>query len=203
MPWDQRKRLPHSKIEEQVFKPQDSDLKTISLPGSTVITTFGKSLVGASSASEATSLLEVASAWTEYIKPTSQVILSSEMNNSIINNYGQGAVNVIVELPVAAISLSATFVIGTAQAGNIYAIKASTSDKIYLAGTAGSDGGLVYIVPTVGASIKIYTFQTGVGGYDWIAEIRSGTWLEGAVPTRVTTTGDTRVTTAADTRIAA
>lgn len=203
MPWDQRNRLPHSNIEENVFSPRDKDLKTISLPASVVISSFGKTVVGCSSAAELMALISAYTSPTEYIKATSTTLSSSEMNLSIINNYGQAAVNVIVLLPYAAARLESTFVIMTAQAGNVYAIKAQVTDKIYLDGSAGADGGLIYIVPTVGSSIRVYSVQTGASSYDWFAVTESGTWLAGAIPTRVTTTGDRRVTTGADVRIAA
>jgi hypothetical protein len=141
----------------------------------------------------------------EYIRPTSANITADQMLDSVINNYGQGSVDNIQNLPPAAANLRATFDVGTDPGGTyIFGFRAYSGDKIYLDGTGGSDGNGVYIEPTVGDKIVVEAFQTGATSWDWIAITHHGTWTTATFGyTRILTTGDRRVTTVGDVRILA
>lgn len=120
-----------------------------------------------------------AQAWSnpEVLKTTSCTLSAAEVRNTIINNYGQAA-NVDLELPEAGVGMHFFAVIGTAS-GKTFRLTANASNKIYLDGSAGGDGGYVGMsVPTVGARIEFTAFKTDAARYDWIAETHSGVWEE-------------------------
>lgn len=141
----------------------------------------------------------------EYIRPISTYISTSEMLGSTINNYGQGAVNCIHQLPTAAKGLKTTFVAGTTQAAALFGFRAGANDKIYLNGVAGTDGDAVTINPTIGDKIVVEAIQTGASAWDWIAITHRGTWVATIISsiTRITFDGNRRVTTGADIRVIA
>jgi hypothetical protein len=116
----------------------------------------------------------------EVVIATSRTVLLNETFNSIITNYGQAAVDVIVQLPTAGPGMRITAVMGTTQVANTWKLKAATNDKIYLYGVAGTDNQSVIITPTVGDGIKLYAFQTGATSWDWQSEIIEGVWTAGA-----------------------
>ena len=142
----------------------------------------------------------------EYIRPASDNISADQMLDSIINNYGQGSVNNIQQLPAAAEGLRTTFDLGTDPGGTyLFGFRAHANDKIYLNGVAGADGNGVTIEPSVGNKIVVEAFQTGVSSWDWLAITHNGTWVATVIVgyTRITSTGDRRVTSAADVRVIA
>jgi len=116
-----------------------------------------------------TSLIE------EVIKTSTGNLSTAEVSGTIINNYGQSN-DVTLTLPTAAEGMSFMVVLGTTVA-KYFRIKANTSDKIYLNGTAGTDNYYVGIASAeIGAMISFATFQTGASSYDWVATTISGTW---------------------------
>jgi hypothetical protein len=134
----------------------------------------------------------------ETVVSTISVLDVDDMYQGTLANYGQGAVDVYVELPVAAANMSAVCTIGTAQAGNVWGVKASVSDKIYLDGVAGSDGEYVVTTPVVGTMLRLRTVKTGASSYDWIAISDVGTWLVEDSFDLVAETGDTLITEGSD-----
>jgi hypothetical protein len=130
----------------------------------------------------------------ETVVSTISVLDVDDMYQGTLANYGQGAVDVYVELPVAAANMSAVCTIGTAQAGNVWGVKASVSDKIYLDGVAGSDGEYVVTTPVVGTMLRLRTVKTGASSYDWIAISDVGTWAAEDSFDLVAENGDTLVT---------
>ena len=142
----------------------------------------------------------------EYIRPSSANIAADQMLDSIINNYGQGSVNNIQQLPPAAEGLRTTFDMGTDPGGTfLFGFRAHANDKIYLNGVAGTDGDGVTIQPSVGNKIVVEAFQTGVDVWDWLAIIHNGVLAATTIIgyTRITSTGDRRVTDTADVRVVA
>lgn len=114
----------------------------------------------------------------EVIQSSSDTLIVTELYDTIINNYGQGASNNLQVLPTAVEGLSFIAVCGTAQAAHYFGFQADTSDKVYLDGVAGSDNeGVQIAVPVVGTCIYWYTFQTGAGAYDWFANTIHGNWV--------------------------
>ena len=115
---------------------------------------------------------------TEIVKSSTATLTAAEVSGTIINNYGQSA-DAVLTLPTAAKGMNILVVLGTTVA-KYYRIKAGTNDKIYLAGTGGTDNGYVGIASaTIGASISFAAFQTGTSTYDWMATVVSGTWAAG------------------------
>jgi hypothetical protein len=96
---------------------------------------------------------------------------------TIISNYGQGAGDVVINLPTAAAGLTFIAVVGTAQAANYWKLRAAANDKIYLDGAGGADNGYVGLAaPVVGNYATFFTFQTGATTWDWICKSGEGIW---------------------------
>lgn len=111
----------------------------------------------------------------EVVKTSTGNLSTAEVSGTIINNYGQSN-DVVLTLPTAAEGMSFMVVLGT-KVAKYFRIKANTSDKIYLDGTAGTDNYYVGISSAeIGAMISFATFQTGASSYDWVATTISGTW---------------------------
>jgi len=105
---------------------------------------------------------------------------ASDCRGTIINNYGQASATITKTLPVAEAGLNFVAICGSAPGAYQWKIKANTSDKIYLNGTAGTDNQSVIVTPTIGNYITFATFKTGASTWDWIATTGSGSWTAGA-----------------------
>ena len=103
----------------------------------------------------------------------------AQVTGTIISNQGQAAANIALVLPVAVAGYSFTAVVGTTQAGNTWKFTAGGGDKIYLDGVSGTDGQSAIVTPTIGNFITFFTFKSGAGTYDWIAQTGAGTWTAG------------------------
>jgi len=111
---------------------------------------------------------------TEVVQAATDTLTAAECSGTFINNYGQGAANTQT-LPAAAEGLNGIVHIATAGAGAFH-LKANTGDKIYLNGTALTDGDKASIAtPAVGNSMTFWAFQTGAGAYDWMVSSGVGT----------------------------
>jgi hypothetical protein len=106
-------------------------------------------------------------------------LTAAECLGCVISNYGQAAENTQT-LPAAAEGLHGLVVIGTAGAGAFH-LKAGAGDKIYLDGTALTDGDKASLAtPAVGDNFTFFAFQTGASAYDWIVTSGSqGTLTDG------------------------
>jgi hypothetical protein len=97
-------------------------------------------------------------------------LTAAQVSNTVIYNTGQGAGDVILNLPAAAAGYQALFTVGTAQA-NAWGVKSGANDKIYLIaanGTieAGDDAATVAMTAAqVGQAFACWTFKTD--SYDW------------------------------------
>lgn len=98
-------------------------------------------------------------------------LTAAQVSNTVIYNTGQGAGDVILNLPAAAAGYSALFTVGTAQANNVWGVKSGANDKIYLIaadGTIEASGDaatVVFASVEVGQSFACWTFKTDA--YDW------------------------------------
>jgi len=117
---------------------------------------------------------------TNVIKSSTTTLTADECKGTLINNYGQ-VDETTLTLPTADEGLNFMAIIGTDGAGSFH-LKAGSSDKIYLDGTALDDGDKVSLTtPVVGNAINFTSFQTGASSYDWIAQTIDGTWIDGGV----------------------
>jgi hypothetical protein len=107
-------------------------------------------------------------------------LTTSQVNNTILNNYGQAASNIAIKLPTCAEGMSFMVIIGSSRSFNTWKITAGANDKIYLDGTAGGDGRSVIVTPAIGNALTVVSFKTGAGAYDWLARSINGTWSTGA-----------------------
>lgn len=121
--------------------------------------------------------------------PAAEIIISAgththltaaQVSNSIISNIGQGAVDLVHELPAAAAGLSFVLSVGTTDAAsNHFGVQAAANDCFYLIGSDGSitkyadARAVVFTVASdVGQSAACWTFCTGLSGsacnaWDW------------------------------------
>ncbi len=118
----------------------------------------------------------------EIIAPATATLTAQQINgrarSAIINNYGQTG-DAVITLPTAAKDMYFDCILGTTVA-KYYRITAGASDKIYLDGVAGSDGGYAGIASAVaGAAMSCRAFQTAVATYDWYCSTASGNWVAG------------------------
>ena len=113
----------------------------------------------------------------EDIEAASDTLTAEQCMGGQINNYGQ-ANDVTMTLPAAAKGMSFKVLLGTTVA-KYYRLDPAAGDKIYLDGTAGTDGHYCGIASAVaGACIVFQAFQTGAGpDYDWYASTVSGTFV--------------------------
>ena len=112
----------------------------------------------------------------EVIKSSTATLTTAEVTGTIINNYGQED-DVTLTLPTAAKGLTFMVVLGTTATDKYFHIEASTNDKIYLSGIAGSDGEYVGVSSAkAGNAISFTSFQTGTDTYDWLAVPIAGDW---------------------------
>ena len=115
----------------------------------------------------------------EYLVPSSGSLTSAQVTNTIVSNYGQGALLNVQQLPAPVEGMIFNVVIGTTQSNGPFALQAGASDKICLDGVAGDDNGFVSTDPVIGTTIHFMTFKTGASSYDWLATVGSGTWTAG------------------------
>jgi hypothetical protein len=118
----------------------------------------------------------------EIIAPATVTLTAQQINgrarSAIVNNYGQSN-DAVITLPVIAKDMFFDCILGTTVA-KYYRITAGASDKIYLDGVAGADGGYVGIASAVaGAALSCRAFQTGAAAYDWYCSTASGNWVAG------------------------
>jgi hypothetical protein len=184
----------------------DPDVTSLSLPANVWITPFSKTLLAATTASEARTTLDVLGSVPkidEYIRATSYVIPTGELKDHIINNYGQADASIIYKLPTAEEALKVIVICGTARAGKSLIIASGSTDKIYLDGVAGSDLGAIETTPAIGSSILITSFKVDTLSWDWFVKVLTGTWTALTHVDRITSTGDKRITSAIDQRVIA
>lgn len=104
-------------------------------------------------------------------------LATAQLYDSIINNFGQSAANVVVTLPTASAGLTFVAIANTTQVANSWKIRAAATNNIYLEGVAGSANGYVGLNPTVGDYIEFKSFKTGASTWNWLARIGVGTWV--------------------------
>ena len=115
----------------------------------------------------------------EVIKSSSGTLSATEVSNTIINNYGQSAINTLT-LPAAALGLCFTVIVSST--GTAIHVKAGAGDCIYLQSTKLDDADKVSLTtPLVGDSATFFAFQSGSGSYDWKCLIMDGLWFDGGV----------------------
>jgi hypothetical protein len=116
----------------------------------------------------------------ELIQPTTDTLTTAELKGTQISNYGQSAENTQT-LSTAAKGLNSIIVIAAAGVGAVH-LKAGATDKIYLDGVALDDGDKVSLAaPVIGDYFSFFTFQNGVGVYDWHVISGIGTLTDGGV----------------------
>lgn len=112
------------------------------------------------------------------VKSSTATLTAAEVKNTVINNYGQSAESTLT-LPTAAEGMHFVYILGTAAETSH--IKADTSDKIVLDGTALDDADKVSNnagSSVIGESLECWSFQTGASAYDWTCT-SNGTWTDG------------------------
>jgi hypothetical protein len=112
------------------------------------------------------------------VKASTATLTAAEVKNTVINNYGQSSESTLT-LPTAAVGMHFTYILGTA--GQTSHIKADTSDKIVLDGSALDDADKVSnngASSVVGEQLDCWSFQSGASAYDWSC-ISTGTWTDG------------------------
>ena len=114
----------------------------------------------------------------EIIQAATDTLTVAECAGTIINNYGQGAANTQT-LPAAAEGLGGLVAISAAGVGAFH-LKAGATDKIYLNGTALTDGDKASLAtPAVGDFFTFYAVQTEAAAWDWIVTTGIGTIIDG------------------------
>jgi hypothetical protein len=108
------------------------------------------------------------------------VLTAAQVSGTVIHNVAQGANNVHLHLPTAALGYSFVAVVGETQAGNTWKFQADTSDKIYLDGVAGTDNQSAIVTPAIGDYATFFTFKSGASTVDWICKSGYGSWSAGA-----------------------
>jgi hypothetical protein len=104
---------------------------------------------------------------------------AAQMSSTILNNYGQTAANVTINMPVAEAGLNFLAIMGTAQ-NNFWRLNATNGNKIYFDGTAGAANGYVQQATTVvGSYITCLSFQTAANALDYMCKSGAGTWVAG------------------------
>jgi hypothetical protein len=113
----------------------------------------------------------------EIIISSTDTLSAPEMTGAkLINNFGQTD-DVVLTLEPAAESLTFTVILGTTVA-KYFHIYPDAGDKIYIDGTADSDGHYIGIASAVsGAALQFKAFQTGAAAWDWYVSVISGLWL--------------------------
>jgi hypothetical protein len=119
----------------------------------------------------------------EINQPVSDTLTSSEVQHSVINNYGQTVTtNNIQTLPTAAEGMIFTGIVGTLVNSTYYfEFLRGGSNTIYFADVASGtvNTGKTYVRATqqnVGSAIECKTFQTGSSTWNWFCKALSGTW---------------------------
>ena len=121
---------------------------------------------------------EVTAGIKEVEAPTTGTLTTLKCSGTTISNYGQSAENTQT-LPIAAVGLSGVIEIGTSGAGAFH-LKAGTTDKIYLDGTALDDGDKVSLgIPVVGDFFSFKSLKVGASTYDWIVRTGQGALIDG------------------------
>ena len=112
----------------------------------------------------------------EDVEAATDTLTANQCSGGLINNYGQAA-DAVLTLPAAAAGMNFIVILGTTVA-KYYRLDPNASDKIYLDGTADSDGHYCGIASAAaGACIVFTAFQTGASAYDWYASTVSGLWV--------------------------
>jgi hypothetical protein len=106
---------------------------------------------------------------------SSPTLTVAQCKKTIIDNINQSA-DTVVSLPAAEAGLDFRVAIG-ATAAFYFKLRANTTDKIYLDGTAGTDNGYVGCTTAViGDTLRCFTFKTGASTWDWMIIVDKGTW---------------------------
>jgi hypothetical protein len=112
----------------------------------------------------------------ELVMSSSGAVSALQMQGQVINNYGQTG-DVALTLAPATKGANFTVILGTTVA-KYFRLDPDAGDKIYIDGTADSDGHYIGIASAVaGAALQFRAFQTGASSYDWYVSVISGAWL--------------------------
>lgn len=100
--------------------------------------------------------------------PDNRTLTSADLATwANINNYGQAAQNVMINLPAAAANLGFTATIATTQAANKWGFRVNPGDSIYCDGNSTAKTSCSFNGPVVGAYLCCWTYQAGVLTYTW------------------------------------
>jgi hypothetical protein len=173
----------------------DATYKVLTVGGSggTVVQTVGLVFSGSSGYSVATGQAttkggsQPGSGSGLTINVTAIGLAQTQVSNTQVNQYNQGAGAVTNYLPSAQAGEAFITTCGTVQssqawslAGNSGIQNGSSGDILYLngvAGTAGSSHGIQIVSPTVGAEIVCKTAQTGATTWSWFCVSSVGAWI--------------------------
>jgi hypothetical protein len=102
-------------------------------------------------------------------------ISEDQCTSTEIHNVGQGANDVVHNLPSAVAGLSFIATVGETQAANKWGFKAYAGQYIYLDGTIGGAAGTVkFAAPAVGNYATFFTFKRA-SDYAWVCKTGNGT----------------------------
>jgi len=172
---------PGSNTADNIPQWDGADSKTLK-DGLGLVTTVGATpldtnIVTEQGVSEALDL-KAPKLFTNTIASSTGTLSAAQVSGVVLNNYTQSTANTQT-LPAAAVGYNGMIVIATAGAGSFH-LKAGAGDKIYLDGTALSDGDKVTLAtPTVGDYFSFWSFQTGATAYDWLVASGQGTLTDG------------------------
>ena len=105
-------------------------------------------------------------------------LTAAEVSGTLISNYGMTDADCAIDLPACAAGLGFMLILPAVRA-RYFKLRAASTDKIYLSGTAGSDNGYVGVASgyATGASASFISFKASDGGYDWFVIPLFGTWV--------------------------
>lgn len=102
-------------------------------------------------------------------------LTGAQVSSTIIHNVGQGAVDVIHNLPTAIAGYNFIAAVGEAQAANKWGFKAYAGEYIYLDGVIGAAAGTVkFAAPAIGNYFVFFTIKRAAD-YAWICKTGLGT----------------------------
>jgi hypothetical protein len=102
-------------------------------------------------------------------------LTASQVSSTIVHNVGQGANDVIHNLPAAAAGYSFIAAVGESQAANKWGFKAAAGEYIYLDGVIGSAAGTVkFAAPSIGNYFTFFTVKRA-SDYAWVCSTGLGT----------------------------